>query len=608
MYPLKLRSTNLCHFSSSAGYHEKPAISWNKTWLPNDFQYAKKNTKNSSSSLSISNSLTSLEFVESQQTEKIRARSAANSCPLTPLGFLERAATVYGDCPSIVYNNTSYTWSETHTRCLRLASSIASLGIKRGDVVSVVAPNVPAMCELHFAIPMSGAILNTINLRLDARTISLLLQHSESKLVFVDYQSRSLVLEAVSMFPRNWKRPTLVLIPDDHDDDENEHDQMLYEKMVEEGDPGFDWVRPESEWEPITLNYTSGTTSSPKGVMQSHRGAFLIALDSLLEWSVPKQPVYLWTLPMFHANGWSYAWAMAAVGSTNVCLRRIDAPSIYEAIYRYKVTHMCGAPVVLNMLTNYSESKKLDSPVHIMTAGAPPPAAVLGRAESLGFIVSHGYGLTETGGLVVTCAWKKEWNHLPANERARLKARQGVTSIGFSEVDVVESESGKSVRRDGSTMGEIVLRGGSVMIGYLKDSEGTSKCMRNGWFYTGDIGVMHPDGYLEVKDRSKDVIITGGENLSSVEVESVLYSHPAVNEVAVVARPDKFWGETPCAFVSLKEQLEETPTEKDIREFCKAMLPLYMVPRLVVFKKELPKTSTGKIQKFLLRDMAKALI
>ncbi|KAL7135294.1 hypothetical protein ABFS83_11G084100 [Erythranthe nasuta] len=528
--------------------------------------------------------------------------SSANSCPLTPIEFLERAAVVYSDCPSILYNDTSRTWSETHTRCVKLASSIVSLGIKRNDVVSVVAPNVPAMYELHFAIPMAGAILNTVNLRLDANAVSNLLQHSGSKLVFVDYQSSSLVEEAVSLFPPNLQRPDLVLINDDTS-------VCRYEDMVQNGDPGFKWVRPESEWDPISLNYTSGTTSSPKGVVSSHRGAFLITANSLLDWSVPKQPVYLWTLPMFHANGWSYTWGMAAVGGANVCLRRVDAPSIYQALERYKVTHMCGAPVVLNMLTNHPCSKPLGNPVNIMTAGAPPPAAVLGRAESLGFVVSHGYGLTETGGLVVTCAWKKEWNHLEGDERARLKARQGVGTVGFAGMDVVEADSGESVPRDGSTMGEIVLRGGSLMLGYLKDAEGTSKCMReNGWFYTGDVGVVHPDGYLEVKDRSKDVIICGGENLSSVEVEAVLYSHPAVNEAAVVARPDRFWGETPCAFVSLKDdEVAEKPTEKEIREFCKARLPLYMVPRMVVFKDELPKTSTGKLQKFLLRDMAKHL-
>ncbi|KAG8373558.1 hypothetical protein BUALT_Bualt11G0037000 [Buddleja alternifolia] len=619
MYSLKQAPTHSWLLSSSSCFQRKTTIPWHKSSPPINLQSSAKRTTTytlqASISLPLSNSCNNIATHERTRKVIEPPISAANSCPLTPIDFLERAAVVYGDCPSILYNEATRTWSETHVRCLKLASSIVSLGIGRSDVVSVVAPNVPAMCELHFAVPMAGAILNTVNLRLDAHAISNLLQHSESKLVFVDYQSASLILQAISIFPSDIQRPSLVLINDDDEVcvDSYDHNEigpcfMDYENMVKNGDPGFKWVRPNSEWDPITLNYTSGTTSSPKGVVLSHRGAFLIALNSLFDWCVPKQPVYLWTLPMFHANGWGYAWGIAAVGGTNVCLRRVDAPSIYQALEKYKVTHMCGAPVVLNMLTNQSSNKHLNTPVHIMTAGAPPPAPVLGRAESMGFVVSHGYGLTETGGLVVTCAWKQEWNDLPAPERAKLKARQGVGAIGLSEVDVVDPDSGESVNRDGLTIGEIVLRGGSVMLGYLKDREGTSKCMReNGWFYTGDVGVMHPDGYLEVKDRSKDVIICGGENLSSVEVEAVLYSHPAVNEAAVVARPDKFWGETPCAFVSLKEEVSEKPTEKEIREFCKARLPLYMVPRLVVFKEELPKTSTGKLQKFLLRDLAKEL-
>ncbi|KAL3525118.1 hypothetical protein ACH5RR_013490 [Cinchona calisaya] len=540
----------------------------------------------------------------------------ANSSPLTPLRFLERAATVYGDCPSIVYNNTTYTWSETHERCLRVASSLVSLGIKRGQVVSVVAPNIPAMYEAHFAVPMAGAVLNTINLRLDARTISILLHHSESKLILVDYQSASLVLEALSLFPPNSQRPLLVLVTyDPHDYDNNNSRASnftdffcTYETMIENGDPGFKWVRPETEFAPISLNYTSGTTSSPKGVVHSHRGIFVVTLDSLIEWSVPKEPVYLWTLPMFHANGWSYTWGMAAVGGTNICLRKFDAGVIYSAIRKHNVTHLCGAPVVLNMISNFPSNQPLEHPVQILTAGAPPPAAVLFRTEALGFKVTHGYGLTETGGLVVCCTWKHKWNRLPATERARMKARQGVRTIGMAEVDVIEPETGKSVKRDGATLGELVLRGGCVMLGYFKDPEGTSKCMRkDGWFYTGDVAVMHPDGYLQIKDRSKDVIISGGENLSSVEVESVLYMHPNVNEAAVVARPDEFWGETPCAFVSLKGDLKQKPSEKDLIEFCKGKLPKYMVPKTVVFREELPKTSTGKIQKFLLREMTKAL-
>ncbi|KAI3417462.1 uncharacterized protein J3R85_014416 [Psidium guajava] len=547
--------------------------------------------------------------------------SPPNSSPLTPLGFLERAATVYGDCPSVIFGDTTYTWSQTHSRCLRVASSLAAGGIGRGHVVSVVAPNVPAMYELHFAVPMCGAVLNNINTRLDARTVSVLLRHGGSKLIFVDPQSRALVLEALSMFPPSSDRPLLVIIADDDTVDElgnpltsspgNAGFWCTYENLVERGNPDFEWNRPASEWDPMILNYTSGTTSSPKGVVHCHRGIFTIAVDTLVDWAVPKQPVYLWTLPMFHSNGWSFPWGLAAVGGTSICLRKFDAAAIYHLIRRHSVTHMCGAPVVLNMLSSGSgsDANPLKHPVKILTAGAPPPAAVLFRTESLGFEVSHGYGLTETGGLVVSCAWKPQWNRLPAAERARLKARQGVRTVAMTEVEVLDPGSGAPVRRDGSTLGEIVLRGGSVMLGYFKDPEGTAKCMRGGWFYTGDVGVMHPDGYLEIKDRSKDVIISGGENLSSVEVESVLYGHPAVNEAAVVARPDEYWGETPCAFVSLKANTGQTtpPTEKEIVEYCRSRLPHYMVPKTVVFKEELPKTSTGKIQKYLLREMAKQM-
>ncbi|CAL5368955.1 unnamed protein product [Camellia sinensis] len=534
----------------------------------------------------------------------------ANSCPQTPLTFLERAATVYGDSPSVVYKTTTHTWSQTHRRCLQLASSIAALGIQRGHVVSVVAPNTPAMYELHFAVPMSGAVLNTVNTRLDSHTISVLLRHAQSKLVFVDYHFRALVLEALSIYPPNIQHPKLVLIMDDVVSDSIPSLSTVsdYEGLVKTGDPEFKWIRPLNEWDPITLNYTSGTTSAPKGVVHSHRAIFIVTLDSLIDWSVPKHPIYLWTLPMFHSNGWCFTWGMAAVGGANICLRKVDSPAVYSAIQRNGVTHMCGAPVILNMLSNFPSAVPLRNPVHFLTGGSPPPAAVLLRTESLGFVVSHGYGLTELSGVVVSCAWKPEWNLLPAAERARLKARQGVRTVGLTEVDILDPVSGLSVKRDGSTLGDIVMRGGSLMLGYLKNPEATAKCMReNGWFYTGDVGVMHPDGYLEIKDRSKDIIITGGENVSSVEVESVLYSHPSVNEAAVVARPDEFWGETPCAFVNLKVGIDRKPTEKEVIEFCRTKLPHYMVPRTVVFSEELPKTSTGKIQKTVLRDNAKAM-
>ncbi|XP_023550909.1 probable acyl-activating enzyme 5, peroxisomal [Cucurbita pepo subsp. pepo] len=545
----------------------------------------------------------------------------ANSSPLTPIGFLERAAVVYGDCRSIIYDSTTYTWTETHRRCLQLASSLVSIGIQRGQVVSVVSPNTAAMYELHFAVPMAGAVLNTINLRLDARTISVILRHCETNLIFVDQASCGLISDALALFPPEMKRPPLILIADnaaaeDSSSSSSSASSVLnradfvdsYEEMVQKGDPLFQWIRPASEWDPIVLNYTSGTTSSPKGVVHCHRGIFTVTLDSLIEWGVPKESVYLWTLPMFHANGWSFPWGIAAVGGTNVCIRKFDAAAIFALIHRYHVTHLCGAPVVLNMLTNSPDNRPLDRPVKILTAGAPPPAAVLFRTESLGFDVSHGYGLTETGGLVICCSWKSGWNRLPAADRARLKARQGVRTLAMAVADVLDPETGKSVKRDGTSIGEIVLRGSSMMLGYLKDPEATAKAMTaEGWFFTGDVGVMHPDGYLEIKDRSKDVIISGGENLSSVEVESVLYTNPAVNEAAVVARPDEFWGETPCAFVSLKEGLTRRPTEGEIIEYCRGKLPRFMVPKTVVFTAELPKTSTGKIQKFVLREMAKSM-
>ncbi|KAF7012258.1 hypothetical protein CFC21_026466 [Triticum aestivum] len=546
--------------------------------------------------------------------EKLGA-NPANSCPLTPLGFLERAAVVFADCPSVVYRATVFTWSQTYRRCLRLASALSALGVSRRDVVSVLLPNVPAMYEAHFGVPMSGAVLNTINTRLDARGVAVLLRHSGSRLVFVDPALLPLLDDALRLIPPEHPAPRVVLVEDPH---EKEKDQfppapatdLTYERLLEMGDPEFKWVRPTSEWDPMVLNYTSGTTAAPKGVVHCHRGIFLVTMVSLVDWTVPPRPTFLWTLPMFHANGWSFPWGMAVVGGTNICLRRVDAKDVYAAITDHGVTHLCGAPVVLSMLANASEGvrKPLHRKVRIMTAGSPPPAAVLHRAEALGFEVSHGYGLTETGGHVVSCAWKGEWNKLPASERARLKARQGVRTPGMAEVDIVDADTGRSVPRDGATMGEIVLRGGCILLGYLNDSEATKAAIRDdGWFYTGDVGVMHPDGYLEIRDRSKDVIISGGENISSVEVESMLYSHPAVSEVAVVARPDEFWGETPCAFISLQEGAAGVVTAAEVMAWSRERMAGYMVPKTVVFRGELPKTSTGKVQKYVLRKLAREM-
>ncbi|RWW82981.1 hypothetical protein BHE74_00008530 [Ensete ventricosum] len=536
--------------------------------------------------------------------------NAANNSPITPLGFLERTATVYGDCPSVVYHRTVFTWSQTHRRCLRLASALSSLGISRGDVVSVIAPNVPAMYEMHFGVPMSGAVLNAMNIRLDARTIAIHLRHSGSKLVFVDVIFRTLLDDALRLFPVCAETPRIVTIEDAYEDVPPQSSSLTYEELVEMGDPEFRWVRPRNEWEPMVLNYTSGTTSAPKGVVHCHRALFLITVDSLINWSLPKRPTYLWTLPMFHANGWSFPWGIAAVGGVNVCLRRFDAAAIYAAIEAHRVTHLCGAPVVLNMLANAPDSARrpLSGPLQVLTAGAPPPGPVLNSMDALGFTVSHGYGLTETAGLVVSCAWKRQWDWLPASERARLKSRQGVRTLAMAAIDVIDGATKESVKRDGNTRGEIVMRGGCLMLGYLKDPEATAKAVSaNGWFYTGDVGVIHADGYIEIKDRSHDVIISGGENLSSVEVESVLYGHPAVNEAAVVARPDEYWGETPCAFLSLKEEAEAAPTEREVIEWCRERMPHYMAPKTVVFTAELPKTSTGKIQKYVLREMAKKI-
>lgn len=471
----------------------------------------------------------------------------------------------------------------------------------------MIAPNVPAMYEMQFAVPMSGAVLNTINIRLDARTVSVLLRHSEAKVVFVDFQSIPLAKEAIAALP---DPPAVVVIEDPYEAGGGGLVGLTYEELLRRGDPDFEWIRPASEWSPMVLNYTSGTTSAPKGVVHCHRGLFVTTIASIIDWELPLRPVYLWTLPLFHANGWSFPWGVAAMGGTNVCLRKFDAAAVYAAIAARGVDHLCGAPVVLNMIANAPAAARRPLPpggVKILTAGAPPPAAVLRRTESHGFRVSHGYGLTETAGLAVSCAWRGEWDKYSADEKARFKARQGVRTHCLAEMDVVDERTGKRVARDGATLGEVVLRGGCVMLGYLKDPQATSKAMReDGWFSTGDVGVLHPDGYLEIKDRSKDVIISGGENLSSVEVESVLYSHPAVNEAGVVARPDEYWGETPCAFVSLKEG-RWRPSEKEVLEYCRGKLPHYMAPKTVVFLDELPKTSTGKILKFVLRDMAKKL-
>ncbi|XP_061360515.1 trans-cinnamate:CoA ligase, peroxisomal-like [Gastrolobium bilobum] len=555
------------------------------------------------------------------------AKCKANYTTLTPLTFLMRAASCYSNRTSIIHDGTRFTWSQTHHRCLRLASSLRSLNIAKNDVVSVLAPNIPAMYEMHFAVPMAGAVLNTINTRLDAKNIATILRHSEAKVFFVDYEYVSKARDALRMLigdnlqkggkptEQYYKSLPLVIVIDDINSPTGIRlGELEYEQMVHHGNPNYVPEEIQDEWAPIALNYTSGTTSEPKGVVYSHRGAYLSTLSLILGWEMGSEPVYLWTLPMFHCNGWTFTWGVAARGGTNVCLRNTAACDIYRNIAFHNVTHMCCAPIVFNIILEAKPSERclIKSPVQILTGGAPPPASLLEKIESLGFHVTHAYGLTEATGPALVCEWQQKWNQLPKQEQAQLKARQGVSVLTLADVDVKNLDTMESVPRDGKTMGEIVLKGSGIMMGYYKNPEETSKVFNNGWFSTGDVGVIHPDGYLEIKDRSKDVIISGGENISSVEVESVLYRHPSVLEAAVVAMPHPRWGESPCAFVSLKKNnssgTAKDVTESDIIAYCRKNMSPFMVPKMVKFMEELPKTSTGKIQKFELRVKAKAFV
>lgn len=541
-------------------------------------------------------------------------KCSANNVPLSPISFLERSAVVYRDRVSVVYGNVKYTWGETLRRCVRLASALSHIGIGRGDVVAVLAPNIPAMYELHFGVPMAGAVLCALNMRLNPETVSTLLAHSEAKIIFVDYQFLSLARDAFNILSkRGYKLPLQVLIPELSSPSQafsntvSTIEKLDYEHLIDMGKDDFVIRRPEDEWDPISLNYTSGTTSSPKGVVYCHRGAYLNSLAAVLLNEMLSMPIYLWTVPMFHCNGWCLSWGVAAQGGTNICLRNVTAQAIFENISLHKVSHMSAAPTVLNMIINapISDRRPLPCKVAVMTGASPPPGAVIHGMEELGFVVTHSYGLTETYGPGTVCTWKPEWNSLPPDAQTKLKARQGVHHLTIDEMDIKDVQTMQSVPPDAKTVGEVMFRGNTVMCGYLKDMEETKKAFSGGWFRSGDLGVRHPDGYIEVKDRSKDIIISGGENISTIEVESVLFGHPAVLEAAVVGRPDEFWGETPCAFVKLKVGFN--PGAKDIIDFCRARLPHYMVPRTVVFIHNLPKTSTGKTQKFLLREKAKAM-
>ncbi len=531
-------------------------------------------------------------------------KNPANHVALSPLGFLERAAAVYPKRLSVVHGKTRHSWAETHARCRRLCSALKRRGIRKGDTVAIMAPNVPAMVEAHFGVPMTGAVLNALNYRLDAATIAFILEHGEAKLLITDTEYSPVVKEALKLLKR---QITVIDIADDLGPGGERLGKLDYEGFLAEGDPDAAWEYPADEWQAIALNYTSGTTGNPKGVVTHHRGAYLNALGNVLVWSLASKPTYLWTLPLFHCNGWCFPWTLAALAGTNVCLRRVEAKAIFDAIADEGVTHLCGAPIVMGLLLNAKPELKRDFAgrrIKMMTAASAPPAAVIEGMETLGFDITHVYGLTEVYGPAVVCAWHEEWNALPAEEQARIKARQGVRYPVLEGLMVANAETLEPVPADGQTIGEVFMRGNIVMKGYLKNKKATDAAFSGGWFHTGDLGVCHPDGYIELKDRSKDIIISGGENVSTIEVEGVLYRHPAVLEAAVVARPDDKWGETPRAFVTLKDG--KTATADEIIAFCKANMASFKVPRTVVFG-PLAKTSTGKIQKYVLRDKARAL-
>jgi fatty-acyl-CoA synthase len=528
----------------------------------------------------------------------------ANYTPLSPLSFIERAAAVYPAHASLVHGEQRFTWSQTYARCRRLASALTQRGIGLGDTVAVMAANIPALYETHFGVPMTGAVLNALNIRLDAKTIAFILDHGEAKILLTDREFSGVIREAL----QSVKRKLIVIDIDDPLATGGELiGEMGYEDFLESGDPAFAWTLPTDEWQAISLNYTSGTTGNPKGVVYHHRGAYLNAISNILAWGMGQHPVYLWTLPMFHCNGWCFPWTLTVLAGTSVCLRKVSAKGIFDAIADYGVTHFCGAPIVLNFVINAKpeERREFAHTVEVMTAAAPPPASVLAAMEEAGFHMTHVYGLTETYGPAVVCAWKQEWNTKPPAEQARLKARQGVTYHALQGLQVMDPKRMQPVPADAETMGEVMFRGNIVMKGYLKNESATGEAFAGGWFHSGDLGVMHPDGYIQLKDRSKDVIISGGENISSIEVEDVLYRHPAVMEAAVVARPDDKWGETPCAFVDLKESAGNT-TAEEIIAFCRENLAHYKAPKTIVFG-PLPKTSTGKIQKFKLRERAQEL-
>ena len=539
-------------------------------------------------------------------------KTPANYVPLSPLSFLARSAAVYPQLTSAVYEGRVFTWAQTFERCKRFASFLARRGIGRGDTVAAMLPNLPAMNEAHFAVPMAGAVLNALNIRLDAASIAFQLDHGGAKIILVDPEFVGVISEALKLM--TGPKPLVIDVDDAAFDGGHRIGELEYEEAVASGDPDFAWLTPKDEWDAIALGYTSGTTGNPKGVVTHHRGAYLNAVSNILAGNLGTHPIYLWTLPMFHCNGWCFPWTVAATAGVNVCLRKVDPTKIFQLIVDHGVTHMCGAPIVYNTLINApdapkSQDSKSQASKHVigLIAGAAPPVAVLEGAENIGIKITHVYGLTEVYGPASVCAEQPGWDDLPAEERAQLKRRQGVPYPLQEAVTVLDPDTMLEVPRDGETIGEVMFRGNIVMKGYLKNEKATQEAFAGGWFHTGDLGVLDKDGYVIIKDRSKDIIISGGENISSVEVEDVLYKHPAVLFAAVVAKPDAKWGEVPCAFIELKSGAEAT--EAEILSYCKAKLPGFKSPKAVVFG-PIPKTSTGKIQKFTLRaqlDSAKAI-
>ncbi len=530
-------------------------------------------------------------------------RHAANFAPLTPLTFLAWTAHAFPGVPAVIHGGRRYTWRDTDVRCRRLASALQRSGIGRGDTVAVMLSNTPEMYECHFGVPMTGAVLNTLNTRLDAAAISFMLEHGEAKLLVTDREFSPTIGAALRKLP---KPPKVVDVDDVEYDGPGERVGTTdYEAFIASGDPAFVGKPPADEWDAIALNYTSGTTGNPKGVVYSHRGAYLNAIAEILTWSMPAHAVYLWTLPMFHCNGWCFPWSVAAVAGTNICLRKVEASTVFRLIKEHTVTHYCGAPVVHNTLLNAPSELRagIGHKVHAMVAGAAPPAATIRRMEEIGFELTHVYGLTEVYGPATVCPKQPEWDALDPEQRATLNARQGIRYVLEEGAEVLNPETMTPVPWDGQTIGEIMFRGNITMMGYLKNPKATAEAFAGGWFHSGDLAVMHPDGYFKIKDRAKDVIISGGENISSIEVEDALYHHPAVLAAAVVAQPDAKWGETPCAFIELKPDAQAT--EAEIIEHCRARLAHYKAPRTVVFG-TLPKTSTGKILKFVLRERAKS--